>query len=343
VAPKSLSPEISALLPQIAQQPAAAADQLRALADTGDPHAIVLAAWALAQAGRWAEAIPYAERAGELGAVQIIGQYVGNMIGQPEHRDAALRMLRIGMAGGWQVDPLGWLPTFAQRGDAEGAATLIELATSGWPQTSGARADALVTRLSTAMKAFDDRIHEVDGAKRDAIEAIKTRESQVDAEVQRLADLGYKVETIAHAAASDELSRQYARQAKRNERSAFWFTVAAIVVGAGAAGIAAYFTLSHATDGPSVAEALTKAGIAIPVALFATFLGRLASRFRQMAWRWRHVELQLQTAEGYIAELDKDQRARLVETLALRFFPGQPLDISGSSGPESEGLVRTQA
>jgi hypothetical protein len=331
-----LSPELQALLPQLAQQPGSVADQLKTLADSGDENAIVLAAWAFLQAGRWLEGIPYGERAAELGAVQIAAQYVGNMVGTPEHTPRALRVLRLAMESGWQVDPLGWLPTFAQRGDMEGAAELIKLATAAPARPSDAQAEALVTRLRDATRLFDQRIGAVDTAKDEALGRIEAHESAVNTEVERLGQLGHTVEILAHEAASDELSKQYANQAKRNERSAFWFTLAALLVGAGAAAIAAYFTLKNVDHRPDIAEGLAKAGIAIPVALLATFLARLANRFRHMAWRWRHVELQLRTAQPYIAELDDDQRARLVETLALRFFPGQSLDISGSDSARAE-------
>jgi hypothetical protein len=328
----SLSPEVQALLPQLGQQPAAVADQVKALADAGDDSATVLAAWCLLQAGRWVEGIPYAKKAAEQGAGQIAIGYVGNMVGTPEHAEAALELLAASMTSGMQVDPLGWVPTYAQRGDAEGVAHLVELATSGSLGSPEVRAERLVTRLREATTLFDEHIGSVDQARRNAVERIAAREGEVDAEVERLAALGHKVETLAHEAASDELARQYADHARANERSAFGFTFGAIVVGAAAAGIAAYFTLKNVDHRPDIAEGLAKAGIAIPVALFATFLARLASGFRRMAWRWRHVELQLRTAEPYIAELGEEQRARLVETLALRFFPGQSLDVDGSGG-----------
>jgi hypothetical protein len=330
--PSTLSPEVVALLPQLGQQPAAVADQLKALADGGDDDAAVLAAWSLVQAGRWQEGIPYAERAAALGAVQVAANYVGNMIGSPEHRDGALRLLSLTMDSGWPVDPLGWLPTFAQRGDMDGAAQLVHLARAGPLPLPEAQAERLVERLRDANRMFDERVDSVDRARREAIERIEDREGEVNAEVERLAALGHKVETLAHEAASEELARQYARQAERNEKSAFWFTAAALLVGAAAAGVAAYFTLKNINHRPDIAEGLAKAGIAIPVALFATFLARLASRFRQMAWRWRHVELQLRTAEPYIAELGEEQRTRMIETLALRFFPGQSMEVSGSAG-----------
>jgi hypothetical protein len=101
-------------------------------------------------------------------------------------------------------------------------------------------------------------------------------------------------------------------------------TAAALLLGTLAVGLAAFFTLTHINDKPDIAEGLPKAGISIPFALLAAYLGRLGARFRQIAWRWRHVELQLRTAESYIGELDSDRRSSLIEALALRFFPGQP-------------------
>jgi hypothetical protein len=168
-------------------------------------------------------------------------------------------------------------------------------------------------------------------------------ERSVAEEQERLSELGHKVELLAHEAAEEELSRQYARQAQRAERTAFWFTVAALVVGAAAVSLAAYFTLTHIQHPPDIAAGLAKAAIAIPFALFAAYLGRLAGRYRQVAWRWRHVELQLRTADPYIAELDPERRRALVEALALRFFPGQPLDISGEGPRATENASQRAA
>ena len=331
-----ISSEIEGLLPELGPQPAAVADRLKVLADAGDDQAVVLAAWSLLQAGRWQEGIPYAERAAELGSVQIVANYAGNMIGTPEHREKALSLLRAAMEGGWQVDPLGWLPTVVGQNDTAAAGVLIDLATSPpWPRLTGGRIDTLVDRLTKANETFESHAADVERAKTNAVTNIESGEKKVNEEVKRLSSLGHKVETLAHEAASDELSRQYSDQAKRNERAAFWFELLAIAVFVAAVAVAAYFTLTHVNDTPDLAEGLAKAGVSIPIALLALFLERLATRFRQMAWRWRHVELQLRTAEPYIAELDEQRRMNLIETLALRFFPGQPLDISGGSGPEA--------
>ena len=205
------------------------------------------------------------------------------MIGTPEHRPAALRLLRIAMESGWQADPLGWLPTAAQQADARMAAELLDLSVMPWPSIPDERVSALMERLHTATETFDRHATDVEDAKTKAIATIQSREKNVNQEVDRLANLGHKVEKLAHEAASDELSRQYSLQAKRNEKAASWFELGALVVGAGAAILAAYFTLRHADGTADLTEGLTKAGIAIPIALFAAFLARLATRFRRMA------------------------------------------------------------
>lgn len=337
------SPELAALLPQLAQAPTPALDQLRALADAGDEDAAVFTAWAFQQAGRWPEGVPYAERAADRGAPAIAVNYASNMFGAPEHRDAALRLLTRALEAGWSIDPLGWIPALAQRGDTEGVLRLFELATTSWPRSAGTEVDELMARLRGAREEFASRLTEVEHEKEVAITAIKEHESSVSEEQERLRQLGHKVEVLAHEAAADELSRQYAQQAKRSERTSLWYTVAALVVGAGAAALAAYFTLKHINDETNVAKGVARAAIAIPIALFAAYLGGLAGRYRQIAWRWRHVELQLRTAESYISELEPERRNALIESLALRFFPGQSLDVTSGASGESDSASQRVA
>jgi hypothetical protein len=331
-----LSPQVVELLPQLSAQPAAVADQMKALADQGDESAVLLAAWTLSQAGRWQEGIPYAKRAAELGAVMIAANYIGNLFSVPEQTNDALDFLAVAMDGGWSVDPLGWLPTVGQRGDTAAAARLIELATTGYPRSPDVELQTLLERLRQSRREIDDGVAAVESAKNEAISSMREREDAVAKEQERLAELGHKIDVLAHEAAADELARQYEHQAKRSERSAFWFTAAALLIGTLAVALAAYFTLHHIKDKPDIAEGLAKAGISIPFALLAAYLGRLGARFRQIGWRWRHVELQLRTAEPYIAELDAERRSSLIEALALRFFPGQPLDV-GDGAAESPG------
>lgn len=314
-------------------------NQLRPLAEDGDRQAIFLLAWAYAQQGQWQEGLQYAMDAVKSGAPHIAGNYIGNMVGSPEHREQFFEMLEAALENGYSADPLGWLPQLAQRGDNEGVAKLVELASRPWPRPRPDEWDRLVQEMQAGRERFGAEVEQVEQARMGSIDAIKEHETAVEGERKRLEDLGHTVETLAHEAAADELSRQYAQQAKRSERISYGFTTAALLVGAGAAVLAAVFTLEQARDqDPDVLLGLAKAAIAIPIALFAAYLGRLAGSYRNVAWRWRHMELQLRTAEPYIAELDGPHRARIIEALALRFFPGQPIHPEGvEGGPPSPG------
>ena len=294
---------------------------------------MLLLAWAYAQAGRIPEGVPYVERLADHGATQVVAQYAANLIGSPDQREIAMRLLRRAMGTGWQVDPLGWIPSFAQRGDGEAVAELLELARLPWPAAPiEGELDDLVARLRDATRTFDSRLRTVDEARNVAVDSIAQHEQAIREEVSRLSKLGRRVERLSHEEAADTLGKQYAAEAKRNERAATWFTTGAILVGASAAFLAAYFTLKHINDNSMAVEGLVKGTIAIPIAVFATYLGRQAGRFREVAWRWRHVELQIKTADPYISELPDDRRLAMTETLAARFFPGQSLNVEGGTG-----------
>jgi hypothetical protein len=344
-----VSDAVKNLLPQVPQGPAAVIDQLRPLADAGDDSATVVLAWCFLQAGRVPDGVPYARRAAALGATQIAANYASNLLSQPEQRDTTIEFTRIALSHGWQMDPLGWLSQFTQRGDLDGAVEMVRLTTeSPSPARVDKEWDELLNRARSSRDEFGAELASVRSSREQAIEQIEGHENAVEAERRRLEELGKKIEILAHEAAADDLSKQYAQHAKRNERTAFWFTLAAVSVGLVAAAVAVYFTLKHANErDPDLTEGLVKAAVALPVALFAAYLGRLGSRYRRMAWRWRHVELQLRTVESYIAELSPERRNTLVEVLALRFFPGQGLDLDGSSvaddGPGLAALTRAQS
>jgi hypothetical protein len=315
---------------------------VRQLADAGDENAVILAAWTLGKTGQWQEGLPYAKRAVDLGASWVAANYVGNMIGTPEHREAALAMLERALANGWSVDPLGWVGAVAQQGDAAGVKRILDLALQTWPETRQHELNhQLLDAFRGASHQLDSQIGQVEQSKTVAVEAIQGHEAAVEQERQRVAAVAKKALALAHGVASEELARQYADKAKWTQIAGWIFTGLAVLVGAGAAALAAVITLEYANDqDPDILLGLAKSAIALPIALLAAYLGRLAGRYRDMAWRLRHMELQLLTAELYIAELPEDRRAALVEQLALRFFPGQPLDITtGGGGNEGPGLA----
>src|SRR5437870_5393085 len=97
-----------------------------------------------------------------------------------------------------------------QRGEAEGIAKLLAAAREPRPgPRQQSEWDALIAQLGDARDAFDECLKQVDEARDTSIGQIKEHEATVERESKRLVDLGHKVETLAHDAASDTLSRQY--------------------------------------------------------------------------------------------------------------------------------------
>ena len=86
------------------------------------------------------------------------------------------------------------------------------------------------------------------------------------------------------------------------------------------------------SSGHDVSAILSKGLLTLPLVAVAGYFGGLARSHRRMAWHWRHVELQIRTAESYLAPLDDAARKTMLATLALRFFPGQTLNPQGGEG-----------
>jgi hypothetical protein len=90
---------------------------------------------------------------------------------------------------------------------------------------------------------------------------------------------------------------------------------------------------------------IAHAAYGLPVALLAAYVNSLASTHRREAWRLRHIELQIRTANPFLGLLDDARRKETLAALALRFFPGQEgvsFDGKGSAEltPELIDLLR---
>jgi hypothetical protein len=68
---------------------------------------------------------------------------------------------------------------------------------------------------------------------------------------------------------------------------------------------------------------IARAAFGLPVALLAAYVNNLATTHRREAWRLRHIELQIRTANPFLGLLDGERRKETLAALALRFFPGQ--------------------
>src|SRR3954451_15883432 len=84
-----------------------AAAVARPLADEGDPLAALITAQYLMNAGNFVEGKTYALQVAKAGNGVLAQNYFANLWGHPEHRDDAIRFLKLAMDAGAPVDPLG--------------------------------------------------------------------------------------------------------------------------------------------------------------------------------------------------------------------------------------------
>jgi hypothetical protein len=332
--------EIREALQQFAGgNPTGAMDLLRPFADEGDPAAAAVLAWLYTSQGPWNEGLPYARTAARAGIVAPLPNYLGNMLSDPAMRQEAIEFTRILKDAGWPLDPMSYATQTAQTGDLDAATAFVELATL--PAPSGARQkwDDLINDVQPAAEEIKASVAAVQVERDRATAAIGDHEARVSDERARMEELVREVTDLANEGAAVHLANEYAKQAEKTETTAKRYTKWAIWAGgaaAMAAGIIAFFAFSKESG---VGPVLTKAALALPILAFAGYIARLATIHRQQAWRWRHIELQIRTANPFVSPLPVDQRRILIAALALRFFPGQPLSDQKNDGAETTDPV----
>lgn len=316
--------------------PQSAIDLIRPLADEGDLDATVLLAYILMQQGRASEGIPFANRAIDQGAAFLAANYAGHLVATAD-RAAGIEMLRKAQMQGYPVDPLAYAPQMAQAGDMEAALTLLEAARSAPTSLPIAeeRFTSLMDQIQAAQSGVTNSVAAVNKAASDATESIASTEQELREERDRVGELVTEVSGLVHEVAADHLAKEYAEQAKKMEDSAKRYTASAIIAGVltiGAA-IASVVLLFGSSADPGAI--FSKFAFTLPLIAFAAYLGGLAASHRRMAWHWRHIELQIRTAEPFIAGLDDADRKSLLALLAMRFFPGQTLDPTSKADETS--------
>lgn len=297
---------------------------VRPLADQGDLLATMLTAQYLMNIGNPAEGIPYATKAAAAGNGIIAQNYFGTLWGQPDKKVEAIEFLKLAMESGFpNPNPLEHAPAAAMEGRDDLALQLLELGAAPQPAPARAAWEELITRVENDESRIRSAAEEVDNHRAKAIGEINQSEEKLQTDRDRVSRLVDETDQLVHEASAATLAREYGRHAAAEEQRADRYTRAAIVAGLGAAigtTLIAYLAFSKES---AVGAVLTKGALTIPLILFAGYLARLAGQFRKKAWAWRHVELQIQTSEPFIALLDDQPRKALLAALALRFFPGQ--------------------
>ncbi|HEX6781303.1 MAG TPA: hypothetical protein VF125_04650 [Solirubrobacterales bacterium] len=171
----------------------------------------------------------------------------------------------------------------------------------------------------------------------EAVEAIATRREAAD---QQASELGLVTSHIA----AENLANTYAVEAKRTEQQAKRYTWGSLAVGVLSVAVTVVGLLTVKEES-SFQTVIGHAAFGIPVGLLAAYINSLASNHRLEAWRLRHIELQIRTANPFLGLLDTARREETLAALALRFFPGQDgvtFDGNGNAmaAPELIELVR---
>jgi hypothetical protein len=328
-------PEFEAALNQWPGDPQGGIAQLRPLADDGDVAANILVASLYGSLGPWTDGIPYARRAADANYAPALVNYAANMVGDASMHADFLRFVGVLADEGWPIDPLAWVSQLLQQGHRETALRLAELAVERRPAGARKQWEELLAAATPAVDTIRERVGDVDAAADESVDRIRAELGRVEEERERAESLVQEVGDLANEGASRHLAKEYAAQAKQEEDAANKYQGWAIGLGALAAiatAVIAYFafTREHGTG-----AVLTKAALALPIVAFAAYVARLAAVHRKQAWRWRHIELQIRTANPFVSPLQDDQRRLLIAALALRFFPGQRYDVEGDAGGDT--------
>lgn len=326
------------------QAPPQAIEQLKPQADAGDSRAIALLAYFYINQGQIDEGLPYAEQAVKDGYGHLAQLYATDLAQRqrPELRARAAEFARAAIDNGANLDVFNLIIQSAQQGEPPLVSELLE-STRG-PGPSGVRDGwkQLLERANANLDRIDTAATEVAGQRDQAFEAISAETKMVEerrADAERQAD---ELGLVTSALASHNLADAYAQDAERTEQQARRYTVASLGIGLISVGISLYGLLTvHAGNG--VDTALTRAAFGIPVALLAVYVNSLATTHRREAWRLRHVELQIRTANPFLGLLDADRRRETLATLALRFFPGQDSFVAESKDGQPPTLELIEA
>jgi hypothetical protein len=262
---------------------------VRAIADR-EPIAMVeaLAATLSTQAGEWPAAIPYAQRAaaaGILGPLQGLG---ANLLNDPNQAEQGIGFLRQVVDAGFPIDPLvyitGAAPSLANR--PELLERLLEVAAVA-PAPAGLRAqwEAITSTMRDRATEVIDAARVVH-AERERVVASMTADAQLVADERtRMGELVEEVSDLANQGAVDHLAKEYAKHAEEEEDTADSYTRWSIgfgLVSILATSVIAYLAFSKEHGTGAIA---TKAALALPIVVFAGYLGRLATVHRRQAWR----------------------------------------------------------
>lgn len=335
-------PELAAAINAYPQTPGQSIEQLKPFADADNPRALVALTTFMMLQDQHEQALPYVQKAIQQGIGAIAQLYANDFFGRrPELRAMTVPWVGVALDSGWSVDFRTAATNAVQQDSPDMFSRLVDVVLTARPIAPRARWDELVTKASAEGQLVADAAAEVSGQKEKAfqeiasdLEAVKERRSDADRQANELG-------VVTSAIAANNLAQDYAENAEKTEGQARRFTTASLIIGAVSVGISAYGLIS-VKAGSSFDTVLARAAFGLPVALLAAYVNNLATTHRREAWRLRHIELQIRTANPFLGLLDAERRRETLAALALRFFPGQEA-ISDSKDGESAPLDLIEA
>jgi hypothetical protein len=306
------------------QAPGQALEQLKPLAAEGNIRAIVLLAVMLLQGEQFEEAVVYARQAIQAGAGAVAQIFAADFAarGREDLRSKAPEFISSALEAGWNIDIRNLLVNAASEGKAEVAWELLDLALEPVPLNARKRWEELVAKTESDGAQIASAAGAVAGQREIASQQIndeigKARET--GGQIERLAnDLG----VLANKAGAISLAEAYSERAEQEESLGHRYTLVSLGLGAATVVIIAVIAALTLKEHTSVTTAAQRAAFGLPLALLAAYVNRLASAYRNQAWKLRHVELQLRTVNPFLAGLEDQHRKAVLADLALRFFPG---------------------
>lgn len=274
--------------------------------------AILAGAWFEQSRSRHAEAIPLVRRALALGNPLPGMWFFGQYINDPENHELAIETARVANEDGYPWDVVGNWQTFWNQGHQDEAVALFEAAAIPQPSRIRAEWDRLLEDARTGMGEIQNAAAIVQTARDEAVESIRAEEAALRSERERVETLVSDATSLVHGVTADHIAKAYAERARGALGAARRWTVAAIVVGVLAAAWATAVAVHAFTEEQGVSTTIGKVLVSLPILLVAGYLASIASNNRRMGWHWSHIELQIRTAEPFIANLDEDTRNRLL-------------------------------
>lgn len=189
-------------------------------------------------------------------------------------------------------------------------------------------------RVEREREQITNSAAEVSGQRDQAFEVINQGTAAIDERRKEAERQAEELGILTSSIAAENLADAYAKDASNTEQQSKRFTWGSLTVGAVAVVVSIFGSLT-VTAGSSFDTVIAHAAFGLPVALLAAYVNSLATTHRREAWRLRHIELQIRTANPFLGLLDAERRKETLAALALRFCPGQE-NVTGDSAESTE-------